>query len=851
MGIATPCRVLPRTRRIVLACGLLLSLAGDARAVEAAPDLPLPALDQLAFDGVGLLVDEAQRGALAAPAADERARAVAALLADPDPATPANELLEGVRRRRALMLASSLTTTDVRARLLFLHGRPDALQTVDCSAVFQPIEIWTYGSQRVVIYQPSPTRPYRLWAPVDGKSALYTHEMAGWLEDWEELAGRFSGKRIDLRLCAAAPLVDAAVGFDGLDHELPVRPDTLAWRALLAPPQDLAAWAKKAAAEALTPVAILPVEPLRVSYPRRVGLRLETRLLVELPAGAPLVPAVEKNEQGVERSELRVSVEGAVESDNQLFDTFRMRFTLAPNADRPSPVLLAVPRPLRPGRYVVRLRVRDEVGGAQAVVARELDVPDSPVAPPPADELGAVLNGVPGEPLDQKLAAEGDDGLVLVVPPRDVLFDSVLAQAIVRGERIRKVAFLLDGQEQLARNAPPWSVTVRLPRIPREQVLRAEGYDQRGKLVAADEATLNQLRGQLDVAIVAPAARSRVVGETLAQAEVVVPEERKVAAVEFRVNEELQARLTSPPWEAKVKVPQGAISYLTVSAELDDGSRAEDVRILSAPEAMEEVDVDLVELYTTVTGSDGELLRGLTASDFEVREDGRRQQIARTELVENLPLVVGVTLDVSGSMQEALGQAQRTAADFLQKLVRPSDRCFAVAFSDRPLLVMPRTPDAAAAAESLGRLRADGFTALNDALVFSLYYFRGTSGRRALVVLSDGADTNSRLGFDEALAYARESAVTIYTVGLQTESLDGDARGKLHALAEATGGRAFVIKDASELAGVYQRIEAELRSQYLLGYAPDRPSSVKGYRKVEVRMTRRGATARTIPGYAP
>jgi len=132
--IATPRRVLCRTRRIVLACGLLLSLAGDVRAVEAAPDLPLPALDQLAYDGVNLLLDEAQRGKLAVADANERARAVTALLADPEPATAVNELLEGVRRRRALMLASSLTTTDVRARLLFLRGRPASLQTVDCSA---------------------------------------------------------------------------------------------------------------------------------------------------------------------------------------------------------------------------------------------------------------------------------------------------------------------------------------------------------------------------------------------------------------------------------------------------------------------------------------------------------------------------------------------------------------------------------------------------------------------------------------------------------------------------------------------------------------------------------------------
>ncbi|HEV8631097.1 MAG TPA: VWA domain-containing protein, partial [Thermoanaerobaculia bacterium] len=668
--------------------------------------------------------------------------------------------------------------------------------------------------------------------------------------EWESLAGRISGERIDRRLFKAAPAVDLATGVDGLGNTLPQPPDPTALTALLAPPRDLGAWARKAAVEPVAPATALAAEPLVVSYPHRLGQRMETRMLVVLPAGARVEPAVEQTPQGTTRRELRLNVEGVVENERSLFDSFRMRFTVPPVEGGSAPLALAVPRPLRPGRYVVRLRVRDEVGGALAVVGGEIDVPWEPQ--PAANELLTVVTGSesPTDRLERELQA-GDDALVLMVPPRDVVFDSIDALVVVKGTRIRKVTFLLDGQAQLSRNAPPWGTAIRLPRVPREQVLRAEGYDRAGQLVAADEVTLNQLKGQLEVSILAPTAKDRVVGATLARVQVVVPEERRVRALELRVNEQLQARLLHPPWQAKIQVPAGTLVYLTASAELDDDSHAEDTRILTAPAAMANVDVSLVELYTTVTDASGELVRGLSAADFAVREDGRQQELSRAELVEDLPLVVGVTLDVSGSMQQALGEAQRAAATFLQRLVRPRDRCFAVAFSDKPSLVMPRTPDAAAAAQALEGLRADGFTALNDALVFSLYYFQGTRGRRALVVLSDGADTNSRLGFAEALAYARDSGAIIYTVGLQTESLDVVARRRLAELATVTGGRAFVISKADELADVYERIEAELRSQYLLAYAPDRPASEKGFRRVEVKVARRGTTARTIPGYNP
>jgi len=845
------CAVPRRSRGFVLVWGLLASLAGDGRAALP-PDLPLPPLEQLALEGVPWLVDEAHRAPLLAAAPEQRAAAVAALLVDPDPATAENELLEAVRRRRALMLGESLTTGDARARLLFLNGEPDRREPIDCSTTFEPLEVWTYGTLRAVLYRASGSGPFRLWVPGLGKRVLYSRAMGDAMDDWAQ--GKGPGGRLDRIACKAAQAVDLATGLDGLYTPLPGAAGASALQALVDPPADLGAWARAAAGESLLPTPVLPSEPFAVSFPRRHGQRIEARMVVTLPPSAPVVPAVEKGPQETERRELRLVVEGVVERDGALFESFRVRFTIpAPAAVGPaaptSPLVLAVTRPLRPGPYVVRLRVSDEVGGGQALVGGTMEVPAEPVVLP----TDLALDDAPRPPGELAPAAFDlvGEALTLFVPPRDVVFDSVRAQAIVRETSIRKVRFLLDGKEQLSRVAPPWSVEVKLPRTPREQLLRAEGYDRAGALVAADEVVLNRLTGKLDVRIVSPPAWKRLVGEVMARVELTVPEERRVEAVEFRVNDQLQARLEHPAWEAKLKVPNEALTYLTASAELDDGERAEDVRFLTAPGEMARVEVSMVELYTAVTDPAGELVRGLGADDFEVREDGRKQTLESATLVEDLPLVVGIALDVSGSMEQALGEAQRAAASFLASLVRQRDRCFAVAFSSRPTLVVPRTPDAAMAAHALGELRAAGATSLYDALVLSLYYMRGTEARRALVVLSDGADTDSILSFDEAMDYARESGVMIYTVGLQTEALDIATRSKLSKLASATGGRSFVVSKATELAGVYEQIERELRSQYLLAYAPDRGASGGGFRRVEVKVKARGATARTIPGYSP
>ncbi|HVS03609.1 MAG TPA: VWA domain-containing protein [Thermoanaerobaculia bacterium] len=817
---------------------LLSLLAAAAAPAPAVAEGGGPWIDWL--EGVSWLVDAERRREVAAlPPADREAAVAAILDADPLPATAVNELRQAVAARRRLMFSEVLSVGDDRARLLFLHGRPASRRVVDCPGVFRPLEVWTYGGHQLLLYR-QPAAGYRLWLPFDSKRALYTDEVEFWLEEWEAVGRRYPGRRADRALCADAAFVDRVTGIDGLSQELPEPPDSRALFRYLDPPSDLAAWATQVAVEEAVPGRPLAAELAAIDFPARRGQRVLTRWLLALPPGSGAAPLPASD--GVS---LHLAVDGVVEVEGALLDSFRVRYEL-PAEPRAGAAGLAGERALRPGQqYLLRLRVRDEVGGGWAVVSRLVEVPREPDAAP-----SSLAGSAPTERLDRQLQA-GSDALVLLLPPRDVVFGNVRAQALVIGERIERVTFLVDGQPQLTRNRAPFTVELSLPLLPREMVVRVEGYDAAGGLVAADEEPINQLRGELAVEILEPRRGQAVRGAFEARWQVVVPEERRVERVELFVDEAPVAVLEEPPWVAALELPPGdGLSYLTVAATLDDGSRAEDVRFLRVPFTMDEVDVRLVELYTTVFDRRGEMIDDLAAGDFEVLEDGRRQQLAKFELVEGLPLTVGITLDVSGSMMRSLGEARQAATGFLHGIVTPRDQCFAVAFADEPRLVMHRSSDPAAAAAALATLAADGWTSLHDAVVFSLYYFQGVRGRRALVLLSDGDDTDSRIDFPVALEYARQSGVAIYAIGLQNDALDVAARRKLGQLARETGGRLFLIARASELSGVYRQIEAELRSQYLLAYASDRPTG-EGYRQVEVRVKRRGAQVRTIPGYYP
>jgi VWFA-related protein len=803
-------------------------------------------------DGPALLLTPEQRAELAALDEAGRDKWIRELLASVD------QLQAGIDRRQRLALADYASPLDVRAQILFLNGAPAEKKALDCGFVFEPLEIWTYhlGTQagkgkdgkpeekKLVVYKPSPSEPWKLWLPTDSKKALYTDIMEYWMMQWEELRGRVYIKRIDLQACEETLEVDEATGIRGVSGA--TDNPNLAWikpkdaGAFLAPPKDLAAWSRAAAATQVPePPPAMEISSFDFRFPDMAKQRMTVRAYLAVPPGRLKPQTAEEGK----KPEVILTMDGMLESAGQPFEEFRIRYRL-PVPEQGVPVSLVSEQQLRPGEsFVMRLRVKDEGSGAEARIARAFRVPLSPTG----DDLEAGVANMGSLATEQ--AGQGHDSLLLLPPPADVVLGVWRADALVTGKRIQKVAFLVDGVQQLIKTSPPFSAELRLSRFPAEQVVRAEGYDAEGKLVVADEVVLNQPRGALAVFITEPAKGTRVApGKIPVKAEVSVPDGRRIESVEFKINDQTVATLTQSPWQADVMVPGEEVAYVTVVATLDDGGRAEAVRFVRAPQYFEELDVNLVELYVAVTDKAGDLVRGLTQDDFEVFESGKKQELTKFELVENLPLTVGILLDTSGSMRSSLVQAQDAAAAFLRGVMTPRDRSFAVSFASRPRLDMPPTDDVEAVVRSFEDLQAVGDTALHDALVYSLYYFRGIKGQRALVLLSDGDDNASYIAYNDALEYARRSGVAVYAIGFNL-GVVGGLRNKLGELAETSGGKSFFTSKAEELPAIYAQIERELRSRYLVAYNSNQAGGKPGvFREVEVKV-KRGHKARTSRGY--
>lgn len=794
--------------------------------------------------GAAWLLAADERARLADVEAGERARFAREFLARDA------RLAAAIAARRRLVLESDLSFYDERARLLFLHGVPAERLVVECASTYKPIEIWSWGEgeaeRRILLVRPSPTAHFVAWRPTSSKRTLYVPEMEYLLDQFEELKGRIRGRRPDLQLCREhAERIDRLTGVDGMFDFRRERLTDARVEAHFAPPADLLAWAAQALAEAeaagsAETVARLPEPEVRFAFPELRGQRLLTRFVFTLPAGTPLGIAEEKSGQ-----EARLAVSGSLDRPAGPFGQTRTRFIFPPGAAT-TPIVLQLNGLLRPReRFVARFEVRDEVSGARVVFDRVVDVPAEPIA-----EVAA-----PAALVGQEIGptrSEGRDTVVLLPPVDDVVFGLWRAEAIVAGERIRRVVFYLDGKAQLTRAAPPWTAELRLPTIPEESVVRVEALDAEGRVVAADEILLNEPQGEPRVKLLAPARGRKVSGRVRARAAVVVPTGQRVESVEFELNGAVVERLTLPPWEATIDVPEvGELTYLTVVATFADGTRVEDVRILNSSEFGEEILVDLVEMFVTVTDRDGNLVEGLAANEFRVEDNGRPQKIERFELVRDLPLTLGLVLDTSGSMSESLGEAKLAAQEFLAAVLTPRDRCFAVGFSERPSLLMPLTPDAKALDAAYRDLPAFGMTSLHDALVYGLYQYRGVRGRKAMVVLSDGDDTSSLVPFADALAFAQRSGVAIYTIGLRIGAGSFGIRGKLEKLAAETGGRTFFVSNASELADVYGEIERELRSQYFLAFAPDPQPKPGERRTLEVEVRDGRLRARAARGYTP
>jgi len=300
--------------------------------------------------------------------------------------------------------------------------------------------------------------------------------------------------------------------------------------------------------------------------------------------------------------------------------------------------------------------------------------------------------------------------------------------------------------------------------------------------------------------------------------------------------------------------------------------------MLHAQKADIRVDVGLVTVTCAVADRNGVPAKNLTADDFELHDNGRLQKIDQLWQENDLPLTVGLIVDVSGSQSAFIDQHRRTAGQFLTQVIRPQDRAFIVTVGTdvklladltaspeemrRGLSLMDMFQHAGAqfgeSCEATIPLRGCGGTALwNGVYAAAGQKMRWVHGRKALIILSDGLDTGSPHSLSDTVESVQESATVVYAIKYVDHDLTPAQAGLssrraytrgLERLTDETGGYTFPDPQ-DKLTEIFSKIEQDLRSQYVLGFTPPPEARDGRFHKLEVKMTRPDLSVRARVGY--
>jgi VWFA-related protein len=247
------------------------------------------------------------------------------------------------------------------------------------------------------------------------------------------------------------------------------------------------------------------------------------------------------------------------------------------------------------------------------------------------------------------------------------------------------------------------------------------------------------------------------------------------------------------------------------------------------------VDVKLVLIPVTVTDPFGAPFAGLPKEVFQLFEDGVEQQVKYFSS-QDAPVSLGVVFDTSRSMEGKLDESRAAVARFL-RTATPGDEFFLVEFNDRPRLLCDFTSDAALIEKMLAGAQPKNWTALLDAVYMAVHKMRqARNPRKALLILSDGGDNNSRYTESEMKALVREGDVCIYSIALAGGGLIQRHARLLRRLSEETGACFYPVQKLSDLPEAVAKINAAIRHQYLLGYCSNNPRNDGLYRKIEVKL---------------
>lgn len=304
-----------------------------------------------------------------------------------------------------------------------------------------------------------------------------------------------------------------------------------------------------------------------------------------------------------------------------------------------------------------------------------------------------------------------------------------------------------------------------------------------------------------------------------------------------------------------------ALSVLLLSAQ-QPGARSDRPKPTTQPQQLEDektriiLDVTRVSILFTVTDRKGRFITNLTRDDFEVYEDKRPQKILEFTAESDLPLRIALLLDTSNSIRPRWRFIQEAAIEFLNSVMRPRyDKALVVSFDTTAELVSDLTDDPEKLAAAIRELRPGGGTSLYDAIYFASRDKLAQEQprhkfRRAMVILSDGEDNQSRVTRDQALEMAQKADVVIYTISTNISRLETDGDRVLKYLSSETGGLALFPFKVEDLAQSFENIANEMRHQYNIFYRPEPLRTDGRYQTVDVRVKgRRDLVVRARKGY--
>ena len=435
--------------------------------------------------------------------------------------------------------------------------------------------------------------------------------------------------------------------------------------------------------------------------------------------------------------------------------------------------------------------------------------------------------------------------LRIVTPARATILGD--ADFLVEGAGdVKRVDYLLDDVKVASAVKHPFRVSIDVGRTPRARTVKAVAYDAAGNAKGEALATINDRMDAFFVSIIAPAS-AWIGGANDVELDVRIPPGRSVSRVDVSWNGSEIATLTAAPYRARMNVTPREFGYLRAVATLDDGNSAEVTRLYNAAGVSESVEVGAVTVIASVTNGQGERIGGLGSGNFAIADEGH--PVSPTlRSADDDPVTIGIAIDSSSSMSGMQVYVIRAATEFLGRALRPQDEAFVVAFDTGPRLVHPRSGDAAKLRESVYALTPQGGTSIFDGVTFALQQFQGISGKKALLVLSDGREGTSSASAKECQRMARTVGVPVYGI-VPPKGNTNRRSNAISGIAEDTGGAMVFAEPEATFPALFERLAAEMRGQYVLSFT--RPAGIKPgtWRSIRVSVDRQDASVRTIQGY--